>query len=410
MITCDFSFYPIEKDRTKKINTNNNQELHVMNVDRESLAKLQNDELTVLAELGWNASLTAAFGELNQPELTPARVTGKTRNSFQVRGKFGEGTAIVAGGAYYQGMQDSLYPAVGDWVALRIDSAGQNYGIEAVLPRKSKITRQVSGGRDRYSGGATAEQVIAANVDIVFITASLDGSRNLNASKIERYLILTRASAASPVIILNKADLCPDVERQIDVVKQVAPSVPVLAISATRATGLERLQPYLIKGNTAVFLGPSGVGKSSIINALLGVERLKVGAVREADSKGRHTTIGQDLIPLPGGGNVIDTPGMREIQLWVDEEDLAGVFPDIEVLAEGCRFRDCTHRAEPGCAVKQAIDEGLLDARRLQNYRKLEREVRHLEARKNDFASVVEKKKWKKISQWQKDYRKSNPE
>jgi ribosome biogenesis GTPase len=308
-------------------------------------------------------------------------------------------------------MPENLYPAVGDWVGLRIDVPNQNYSIEAVLPRKGKISRQISGGRDRYSGGQIAEQIIAANVDTVFITASLDGSRNLNMSKIERYIILARASAASTVILLNKMDLCADIQRQIDAVKQIALSIPVLAISATQAAGLEGIKQCLTKGSTAVFLGPSGVGKSSIINALLGIECLKVGEVREFDYRGRHTTTGQELLLLPGGGVVIDTPGMREIQLWVDNDNLSGNFPDIEALAQMCRFRDCTHRSEPGCAVKQAIDAGTLDVRRLNNYRKLEKEVRHLEARKGDFARVVEeKKKWKKISQWQKNYQKYHSE
>ena len=388
-----------------------------MNIDKENLAKLTNNNLIAessplpdLESLGWNPMLESSLRQMNQPELVPARITGKTRNFFHVRGEFGKGSANISGRAFYQGIQGSLYPAVGDWVGLRINIPNQNYEIEAVLPRKSKISRQISGGRDRYDGGATDEQVIAANVDIVFITGSLDGSRNLNRNKIERYLVLARASAAAPVIILNKSDLCTDVQRQIDIVKQIAPSVPVLAMSATQASGLEGLKQYLAKGSTAVFLGPSGVGKSSIINALLGAERLKVGEVREADFRGRHTTTGQELILLPGGGAVIDTPGMREIQLWVDEEDLAGTFPDIELLAQGCRFHDCRHHSEPGCAVKKAIDDGALEARRLHNYHKLEREVRHMEARKNDFAQVEEKKKWKKISQWQKNYQKHNPD
>jgi len=382
-----------------------------MSIDRENLAKLTNNNLKVLEELGWNTILETSFRQLNQPDLVPARVTGKTRNTFHVMAGSGERIANISGRNFYEGMLENLYPAVGDWVGVRIDVPNQNYTIEAVLPRKGKISRQVSGGRDRYSGGQIAEQIIAANVDTVFITASLDGSRNLNMSKIERYIILARASAASPVILLNKMDLCADIQTQINVVKQVALSIPVLAISATRAAGLERIKQYLTKGSTAVFLGPSGVGKSSIINALLGAERLKVGEVRESDYQGRHTTTGQELLLLPGGGVVIDTPGMREIQLWVDDDNLSGNFPDIEALAQMCRFRDCMHRAEPGCAVKQAIDEGILDVRRLNNYRKLEREVRHLEARKGDFARVVEeKKKWKKISQWQKNYQKYNPE
>ncbi len=383
-----------------------------MNTDRESLARLANIDIIAgvtsikikeLEALGWNPVLENSFLKMNQPELAPARISGKNRNSFQVMGEFGEGIADLPGRVSYEGTQ---IPVVGDWVGVRTNKSGQNKEIETVLPRKSKISRQVSGGRDRYSGGTTAEQVIAANIDTVFIAGSLDGSRNLNRSKIERYLIVARAGGAAPVIILNKTDLCLDVQGQIDAVQPLAPSVPVLAISATHTAGLEKLKQYLTKGSTAVFLGPSGVGKSSIINALLGVERLMVGEVRETDFRGRHTTTGQELLLLPGGGCVIDTPGMREIQLWVDEADLAGAFPDIELLAQGCRFRDCTHSAEPGCAVIKAIDDGILEARRLENYRKLGKEMRYLEARQNDLGKVEEKKKWKKISQWQKDFNK----
>ena len=355
-----------------------------------------------LAELGWNIELASSFRQMNRLEMVPARVTGKTRNSFPVIGEFGENIAHISNQWFDHNVRDDNNPVVGDWVGINIESNM----IEGVLPRKSKISRQVSGGRGRYTGSQTAEQVIAANVDIVFITGSLDGSRSLNPGKIERYLALAQASNTSPVIILNKMDLCADLPEQINVIKQIAPAVPVLAVSAAQAAGLERLKQYLIKGSTAVFLGPSGVGKSSIINVLMGFERLKVSEVRETDFKGRHTTVGQELLMLPGGGNVIDTPGMRELQLWGDEEDLAEVFPDIELLAQGCRFRDCTHRSEPGCAVKQAVESGILDIRRLENYRKLERELQHLEARKNDLAKVEERNKWKKISQWQKNYHK----
>jgi ribosome biogenesis GTPase len=376
-----------------------------MKSDNSNL-ETQNKKFLELENLGFNVEYQTGFQGLNQPELVPARVTGKTRNSFHVMGEFGERIANISVSKYYKGTQNNFYPVVGDWAAVALKPSGHNCLIEAVLPRKSKIARQVSGGRDRYSGGATAEQVIAANVDLIFIVGSLDGSRNLNPNKIERYLALARASSASPVIILNKLDLCADAGAQIKAVQRIAASIPVLAVSATQTEGLERLKIHITRGSTAVFLGPSGVGKSSIINALLGNAHLKVGAVRESDFRGRHTTTAQELILIPGGGAVIDTPGIREIQLWVDEEELNGAFPDIELLARACRFRDCTHSSEPGCAVKQAIEAGTLEARRLENFRKLGKEVRYLEARQNDLVQVEEKKKWKKISQWQKDYNK----
>ena len=225
-----------------------------------------------LAELGWNIALDSCFRQMHRAELVPARVTGKTREFIPRHRRIRRKNCIYLKSVFRKEVRDVKYPVVGDWVGI---NTGNNT-IEAVLPRKSKISRQVSGGRGRYSGSQTVEQVVAANIDIVFITGSLDGSRSLNPGKIERYLALARASEASPVIILNKMDLCADLPEQINVVKQIAPAVPVLAISATWAAGLERLKQYLIKGSTAVFLGSSGVGKSSIINALLGAERLKV--------------------------------------------------------------------------------------------------------------------------------------
>jgi ribosome biogenesis GTPase len=288
---------------------------------------------------------------------------------------------------------------VGDWVAIRLDSVGQKAVIRAVLPRKSKFSRKVPGSR-------TEEQLVAANIDLAFVVSGLDGGRNLNLRRIERYLTLSWSSGASPVIILNKADLCTDIPAHINDIEHAMWGVPIHVTSATEGLGIDLLKKHFARGTTAVFFGISGVGKSSIINALLGEMRLEVGEVREQDRHGRHTTSHRELFLLPGGGAVIDTPGIREIQLWADEDALFGAFPDIEQLAGECRFTDCTHTSEPGCAVREAIEGGALDAKRFQSYSKLRKEIHHLETHRTHKARLEKKAKWKKISRWSKEIKK----
>lgn len=299
-------------------------------------------------------------------------------------------------------MPGDMRPVVGDWVVVHPYIPGNEAVIEGILPRKTTISRQVPGGRDRYSGGNTHEHVLAANVDTAFIVCSMDDERNMNLRRIERYLTIASTAGVSPVIVLNKLDLCNDVPAITNRIGQVALGVPTVAMSATNRLGLDKLGEYLLEGSTSVFLGSSGVGKSSIINALLGEERLRTRAVRDLDHRGRHTTTHRELVTLPQGGMVIDTPGMREIQVWGDEDDIGGTFQDIENLAQQCRFRDCSHDMEPGCAVQRAIVEGTIDSGRLRNYRKLRRETVHLAARQDGRVKVEERLKWKKISQWQK--------
>jgi ribosome biogenesis GTPase len=367
----------------------------------------QKEHSTVLEKLGWDSFFENAFQSLDLQDKLPARVIGQERNRYKVVYQHGEGFATISGRALYRELSNDIRPAVGDWVIVRRPVADNDTVIEAVLPRKTKISRQVAGGRGRYAGGNTEEQVLAANVDTVFIVCSQDNERSASLRKIERYLTMVWSAGAFPVIILNKVDLYPDVSATVSEIEQIAMGVPIAIISATEKVGLKTLEEFLIIGKTAVFLGPSGVGKSSIINALLEEERLKVSEVRESDFRGRHTTTRRELFLLPKGGMVIDTPGMREIQMWGEEDDLSGTFQDIERLARECRFRDCAHGAEPGCAVQKAITEGVIDRKRLQNYRKLQREIRHLTARQADKTRVEEKLKWKKISQWQKKYQKN---
>jgi ribosome biogenesis GTPase len=367
----------------------------------------QNSPFPSLIELGWDSFFMKAFQQVSVQEKLPARVIGQERNRFKILHQQGVGFATISGHALHSEMPNEIRPAVGDWVIVRCAIANSDTVIDAVLPRKTKISRQVAGGRGRYGGGHTEEQVLAANVDIVFIVCGLDNERNTSLRKIERYLTLVWSAGASPIIVLNKVDLCPEVSTILNEVEQIAFGVPIIAVSATEKIGLDALEELIFSGKTAMFLGPSGVGKSSIINALLEEERIKVNEVRQSDYRGRHTTTRRELFLLPKGGMVIDTPGMREIQVWGEEDDISGTFQDIEQLSQECRFHDCLHDKEPGCAVQKAISEGVIDSKRLNNYRKLQREIRHLTARQNDKTRVEEKMKWKKISQWQKKYQKN---
>ncbi|UCH43194.1 MAG: ribosome small subunit-dependent GTPase A, partial [Dehalococcoidales bacterium] len=341
-----------------------------------------------LAELGWDSFFTEHYELLKVPGSIPARVVSEERGSYQVYGRYGELSAEVSGRMRYQALAGELYPVIGDWVVITPDISQKKGVIHAVLPRKSRFSRKMAGPR-------TEEQVVAANVDTVFIVSGLDGGRNLNLRRTERYLALAWSSGAIPVIVLNKVDLCPDVEGCVRDVEPVATGVAVHPISATERIGLDALWQYLARGKTAAFLGSSGVGKSALINVLLGTDRQKVGSIRQSDGKGRHTTSRRELILLPGGGVVIDTPGMREIQMWTEEDSPYGAFGDIGTLAGECRFKDCRHLTEPGCAVKTAIERGELEAARLKSYRKLQRELRHLAARQNNRVRLEEKARWR---------------
>jgi ribosome biogenesis GTPase len=348
-----------------------------------------------LEVLGWSPFFQEHFQKLSLSDTVPARVISESKNSFQVYSACGVLTAGIAGKMLYHAGAEKLYPAVGDWVAVK-PLAGEKKGIiYAVLPRKSRFSRKAAGER-------TTEQVVSANIDTVFIVNGLDGGRNFNLHRIERYLTLAWNSGARPVIILNKVDLCPDAERFIRSVEVIAPGVSIHAVSARERTGLEGLRNYLAKGETAAFLGSSGVGKSSLINALLGEEKQETGEVRPDDRTGRHTTTRRELILLPSGGVMIDTPGMREIQMWAGEDDLQGPFRDIERLAEECRFTDCRHDTEPGCAVRAAVERGDLDPARLEGYRKLQKELNYLAAREKQSTRLYEKQRWKKIAKWAK--------
>jgi ribosome biogenesis GTPase len=346
--------------------------------------------------LGWNPFFQENFKKLNLPDSIPARIISESKNSFQVYSEHGEMTGVIAGKMRYHTDAGNSRPAVGDWVAVKPLVDEKKAIIYAVLPRKSHFSRKEAGER-------TAEQIVSANVDTVFIVSGLDGGRNLNIRRIERYLTLAWSSGATPVIILNKVDLCSDVSKYIQSVEDIAPGISIHAVSARERIGLEALRNYLTAGNTVAFLGSSGVGKSALINALLGQEIQKTAEIRQDDHMGRHTTTMRQLILIPSGGMVIDTPGMREIQMWAGEDGLQGAFHDIKRLADECRFTDCSHNAEPGCAVKAAIELGDLDPARLESFRKLQNELSYLASKEEQSTRLYEKQKWKKIAKWVKE-------
>lgn len=340
-----------------------------------------------LQQLGWNDHWQHEWNQLHEEPLQPARVARAHGRHYLLLSEYGDVPAELAGRLRHEADSSADLPAVGDWVGAAIRPDEQSATIVRVLPRRSCFSRN-------SSGSATQQQIIAANIDVVFLVAGLDG--DFNPRRIERYLAAAWTSGATPVIVLNKADLADDLPSRIDAVMCVAPGVAVHAVSAASGEGFDQLAPYASPGRTVALLGSSGVGKSSIINCLLGRERQQTAAVREHDSRGRHTTTSRELILLEAGGLLIDTPGMRELQVWSEAESPAG-FSDIDQLAAGCRYRDCGHCSEPGCAVRAAIESGELEPDRLDSFFKLQREMRYHELRQDEAAASVERKKWKAI-------------
>lgn len=317
-----------------------------------------------LAELGWRTSFECDF-EPHRDQYHPGRVAVEQRGLYTVYCEAGEVTAAVAGKMMRDALLREDYPAVGDWVLLTDPGQGQRAVIHGILPRFSKFRRKVA-------GLVSEEQIVATNIDIVFICMGLDG--NFNIRRLERYLTAGWESGALPVIVLTKSDLAHDLEEQVNRVKDVSVGADVVTISAVTGSGLDEVRACLKDGKTGALLGSSGVGKSTLINHLLGWERQVTGEVRQTDGRGRHTTTHRELILLPGGGLLVDTPGMRELQLMDAGQGLDGAFEEIQALAASCRFRDCRHQDEPGCAVRDAIAGGRLDEGRLESYVKLQKE------------------------------------
>jgi ribosome biogenesis GTPase len=323
----------------------------------------------VLESLGWSPFFAEAFAPHGGQGLAPGRVTREHRGLFRVQAEAGEYVAELAGRLRHEARGRADLPAVGDWVAL-LPAQGLRATIMAVLPRRSRFARKTAG--DEHD-----QQVAAANVDTVFLVSGLDHDFNLR--RIERYLVMARESGARPVVVLNKADLSADAEHARREVERVAGGAPVHLVSVREGTGLEELEPYLRPRETVALLGSSGVGKSTLLNRLSGTERQATRAVRAHDSRGRHTTSHRQIFVLPTGALMVDTPGMRELQLWDAGAGLDATFDDVEALAASCRFGDCAHGAEPGCAVREALAQGRLDPARLASYEKLRAEGTRLE-------------------------------
>ncbi|MCB1035967.1 MAG: ribosome small subunit-dependent GTPase A [Acidobacteria bacterium] len=341
---------------------------------------MESKHLASLPQLGFTSSFARSLADLKAespgPELLAGRVVFESQEHYRLATAAGELDARPAGRL----RREAELPAVGDWVAFAPQVDGV-VPILHVLPRRTCLSRKVAGEETR-------EQVVAANVDSVFVVMGLDGDFNLR--RLERYVVMIGASGAQPVVVLSKADLHPDpAGARLDALG-AASGAPVHCVATPSGEGLEPLRAYLEEGKTVALVGSSGAGKSTLLNGLCGQEVMRTGAVRGSDDRGRHTTTHRQLVRLPGGGLLIDNPGIREIQLWAGEEDLSEAFEDLEELARSCRFRDCRHQGEPGCEVQAALADGRLDPGRFRNWLDLQKEIQHLERRRDVAASRKE--------------------
>ena len=374
------------------INTKSIKSLKTENKDGETYMKESTlNEMIDMKDYGFNAFYDKAWFKLYESEwhiespVMPARVISDHGQKVRIITPFGEKLANRP--AHGQEMTQHL--AAGDWISVHMINNETEASIEHVLPRMTKFSRAAA-------GVAVKEQIVAANIDTIFLIQSLN--KDFNMRRLERYLIAAWESGAVPVIVLTKSDLCEDIEERIQKVEETAPGVEIHAVSNLTGEGIESLRKYVSVGKTIALLGSSGVGKSTLVNTLTGSYVLKTQEIREDDSKGRHTTTHRELVLLPGGGLILDTPGMRTLSLWEAEEGMEKMFGDIESLIKTCRFNDCKHQKEPGCAVREAIRKGAIDESKWQSWLKLQKEIRHLESKKNSKIRAIEKLGIKKIS------------
>jgi ribosome biogenesis GTPase len=361
-----------------------------------------------ISEYGWETYLSAVSKaekeNIEDGGLAPGRVITESAQLFRVFTDSGESWAVLTGSLLNSLAERGDYPTVGDWLLVDTDAGHQHWIVRKVLPRYSALIRKAA-------GITTEAQVLASNVDYIFIVNGLDGGRNFNQRGVERYLTAAWESGAQPVVILNKADLCEDVESAILQAEAVAPGVPVLAVSALSGEGFKRLAELAAPGYTIVLTGRSGVGKSSIINQLAGDEIMYTGAQRENDLRGRHTTTHRELVRLSSGALLIDTPGLRELQLWADSDSIRSAFSDVDEYAKECRFSDCSHTREPGCAVMQAVAAGEIEQSRFESYLELRKELEFLRSRQDEKArkefQAQKKARGKEIARFSKEIKKS---
>jgi ribosome biogenesis GTPase len=338
----------------------------------------------VLTQYGWSERLQRDFAPYADQGLEPGRVIVQQRGGYRLITAAGEAEA-KASGRLMKTSEGTDKPVAGDWVAFEPRTPPEPLFVQHVLPRATAFVRKAA-------GKGTGAQVVAANVDVAFLVTSLNS--DLNLRRLERYLATTYESGARPVVVLTKADLAENVEALVAEVRTVAGDAPILPVAAKRGEGLEGVAAYLEPGSTAVLLGMSGAGKSTLLNALAGSERMSTGEIREGDERGRHTTTHRELVLLPSGGLILDTPGMRELGLWDADSGVATVFEDIEALASQCRFSDCSHGAEPGCAVRAALADGSLDPDRWASFQKLQAELAFEHRREDPKAAQENKKLW----------------
>jgi ribosome biogenesis GTPase len=346
---------------------------------------------------GWNSYFEAFWRGGGWENAVPARVVAQQRKFWRVAGDFGECWAEASGKLRLAADGCADWPAVGDWVVVELHGGDTTAVIQEVLPRRSKFVRKSPGKK-------MEEQVIAANVDTALLVSALDG--DFNPRRVERYLAQCWDSGARPVIVLNKADACEEARGKAAEMERVAIGTGVCVVSARTGQGFGELEEFLRPGQTLVLLGSSGVGKSTVANRLLGQTVQEVRPVRESDGRGRHTTTTRELFVLPGGALLMDTPGLREMQLWNAEQGVAQTFADIDALAEECQFSDCRHEREPGCAVLAAVSAGVLDTARLESRTKLLREQEFLRRKVDPEARQEQKEQWKQLHRAQRqEYR-----
>ena len=350
-----------------------------------------------LNKIGWDSFFEEHFAQYAKTGFSPGRIAVGHKTGYVLFTEFGELRAGITGKMRYELSGQMDYPVVGDWVAIKHRLKEESAMIHGILPRKNSLSRKAAGRE-------TEEQFLATNIDTIFLVSSLN--RIFNPRRIERFLLMAYESGAMPAIILNKADLCSNVEEKVKEVESIAQGVPIHVTNALESQGLENLFPYLQDGSTVVFLGLSGVGKSTLLNKLAGKDIQRVEEIRKSDDRGRHTTAARSMIMLPQGGCVIDSPGIRELQLWNVPESVHNAFEDIKEIALHCRFNDCSHDSEPFCAVIKAVEDGIIALERLENYKKIKKELEYLDIKKDMKAHLEEKRKMKQFSKMARRVRK----